>query len=101
MHVSLFHALTNGAEIQHHSAQKNTEGSLSTQVYACQDEGENLDLQTCDRALKQGEMPAHAEANNLDLVDIPMELADQNPLEILLISLRIPFVKILALLCCK
>ena len=57
--------------------------------------------QTCDRALKQGEMPAHAEANNLDLVDIPMELADQNPLEILLISLRIPFVKILALLCGK
>jgi len=43
----------------------------------------------CDCALKQGEMPAQAEVNNLDLFDIPTELVDQNPFEIWLIAQRL------------
>ena len=31
---------------------------------------------TCDNALKRGKLPAQAKANNLDLEDIPSELAE-------------------------
>ena len=48
-------------------------------------------LCTCDRSLKRGVMPAQCVANNLQLSEIPPELAKLNPLEIRLISLRIPF----------
>ena len=52
---------------------------------------------TCDRSLKRGVMPAQCVANNLQLSEIPPELAKLNPLEIRLISLRIPFMKMVAL----
>ena len=52
---------------------------------------------TCDCTLKQGRMPAQAKANNLTLDDVPPELSDLNPMEIRLISLRIPFMKMVAL----
>ena len=54
--------------------------------------------QTCDHALKWGKLPAQAKANNLDLEDIPPEVSDLNSLEVCLISLRIPFMKMVALL---
>ena len=50
---------------------------------------------TCHNALKHGLLPAQAKANNLDLDDVPVELSDLNPLEIRLISLQIPFMKML------
>ena len=56
---------------------------------------------TCDNALKRGKLPAQAKANNLDLEDIPSELADLNLLEVRFISLRIPFMKMVALPCGK
>ena len=56
---------------------------------------------TCHNALKRGLLPAQAKANNLDLDDVPVELSDLNPLEIRLISLRIPFMKMVALPCGK
>ena len=56
---------------------------------------------TCHSALKRGVLPAQAKANNLNLDDIPMELSDLNPLEIRLISLRIAFMKMVALPCGK
>ena len=56
---------------------------------------------TCDCSLKQGKMPAQAKANNLFLDDIPQELSDLNEMEIRLISLRIPFMKMVALPCGK
>ena len=56
---------------------------------------------TCDYALRRGRMPAQAKANNLDLDEIPTELSDLNPLEARLISLRIPFMKMVALPCGK
>ena len=47
-------------------------------------------------------MPAQAKANKLDLEDVPVELSDLNsPLEQRLISLRIPFMKMVALPCGK
>ena len=52
---------------------------------------------TCDYALRRGRMPAQAKANKLELEDIPTELSDLNPLEERLISLRIPFMKMVAL----
>ena len=55
---------------------------------------------TCHSALKWGRLPAQAKANNLDL-DIPVELSELNPLETRLISLRIPFMKMVALPCGK
>ena len=56
---------------------------------------------TCDCTLKQGRMPAQAKANNLTLDAVPPELSDLNLLEIRLISLRIPFMKMVALPCGK
>ena len=56
---------------------------------------------TCDSALKRGNMPTQAKANNLVLEPIPIELRDLNPMEIRLISLRIPFMKMMALPCDK
>ena len=44
---------------------------------------------TCHNALKRGVLPAQAKAN--------VELSDLNPLEVRLISLRIPFMKMVAL----
>ena len=52
---------------------------------------------TCHCALKRGRLPAQAKANNLELEDIPAELSDLNVLEKRLISLRIPFMKMVAL----
>ena len=43
-------------------------------------------------------MPAQAKANKLDLEDIPVELSNLNALEQQLISLQIPFMKMVALL---
>ena len=56
---------------------------------------------TCDNTLKRGRMPAQAKANNLVLEDVPTELSDLNPMEVRLISLRIPFMKMIALPCGK
>ena len=52
---------------------------------------------TCSNALKKGEMPNLAVANGLDLDEIPQQLLDLNTLEMVLISRRIPFMKLLAL----
>ena len=52
---------------------------------------------TCDFALKRGAMPAQSVANNLKLDDVPPALANLKPLEIRLISLRMPFLKLVSL----
>ena len=56
---------------------------------------------TCHNAVKHGVLPAQAKANNLGLDDIPVELSDLNSLEVSLISLQIPFMKMVALPCGK
>ena len=52
---------------------------------------------TCDGALMRGNIPVQAKANNLQLSTVPPELSDLNPLELRLISLRIPFLKMVGL----
>ena len=62
--------------------------SVNQEVWICK---------TCHRTLKRGKMPAQAKGNNLGLADIPPELSNLNKLETRLISLRIPFMKIVSL----
>ena len=64
--------------------------------YVC-DTGNEYICKTCDRALKRGVMPVQAKANGLKLPEIPPELADLNALELRLICLRLPFMKMVAL----
>ncbi len=52
---------------------------------------------TCHSKLKKGEMPAESAVNNLELQPIPEQLRCLNSLEQHLISLHIPFMKMLAL----
>ena len=52
---------------------------------------------TCHRNLKSGNMPQQAKCNGLSLCKIPEELKDLNPLEMRLISRRIPFMKLVSL----
>ena len=49
---------------------------------------------TCDRTLKRGNMPLQAKANGLQLCPMPPDL---NALELRLICLRVPFMKMVAL----
>ncbi len=52
---------------------------------------------TCDRHLQKGNMPPQAAINNLWLDDIPEELKTLNPLEMHLVSIVQPFMKIVPL----
>ena len=52
---------------------------------------------TCDAALSRGRMPVQAKANGLRLGTVPSELSCLKPLEMRLISLRVPFMKMVAL----
>ena len=61
------------------------------------DTGNEWVCKTCDRALKHGVMPLQAKANGLQLSKIPPELSDLNTLELKLICLRLPFMKMVAL----
>ena len=64
--------------------------------YIC-DTGDEYVCKTCDRALKRGVMPLQAKANGLQLPSIPPQLAELNALELRLICLRLPFMKMVAL----
>ena len=52
---------------------------------------------TCHKILKTGKVPAQSWANGLKLDVIPPDLADLRPLELRLISQRIPFMKLVGL----
>ncbi|XP_063436424.1 uncharacterized protein LOC134717858 [Mytilus trossulus] len=52
---------------------------------------------TCHRKIQKGKVPAESFFNNLSLDDVPNELGRLNQLEQHLISLNIPFMKIIAL----
>ena len=60
-------------------------------------DGNEWVCKTCDRALKRRVMPLQAKANGLQLCNVPPELSDLNALELRLISLRVPFMKMVAL----
>ena len=50
-----------------------------------------------DSTLSRGNLPAQAKANHLKLDPIPEQLSTLNQLELRLISLRVPFMKLLVL----
>ena len=56
---------------------------------------------TCHSALCRGNMPLLSKANGLELTPIPPELSSLNELKARLISLRVPFMKMVALPCGK
>ena len=70
--------------------------SLVLNSYISSD-GKQWVCKTCDAALKRGNMPLQAKANGLQLYPIPSQLSGLNMLELRLIFLRIPFMKMVAL----
>ena len=60
-------------------------------------DGQQWVCKTCDGALKKGNMPLQAKANGLQLWPIPTQLSNLNLLELRWISLRVPFMKMVAL----
>ena len=60
-------------------------------------DGKEWICKTCDRSLTRGSMPLQAKANGLQLCEVPPELSGLNALELRLISLRVPFMKMVAL----
>ena len=58
----------------------------------------DLYYSTCNAALLHGKMPVQAIANGLTLSQIPPELSCLNALEIRLISLHVPFMKMVLLI---
>ena len=60
-------------------------------------DGKQWVCKTCDGALIRGNIPLQAKANGLQLPVIPNELSTLNTLELRLISLRVPFMKMVAL----
>ena len=68
----------------------------ATHTYISSD-GKQWVCKTCDAALKRGNLPLQAKANELQLCPVPSELANLNMLELRLISLRVPFMKMVAL----
>ena len=64
--------------------------------YVCSD-GSQWICHACNQQLKRGSMPVQAKANGLALPNVPTELCNFKPLELRLICLRVPFMKLVAL----
>ena len=60
-------------------------------------DGKEWICRNCHICLKRGKLPTQAKCNGLSLCKIPDELKDLNPLEVRLISQRIPFMKLVSL----
>ena len=69
---------------------------LSEHAYIASD-GHQWVCKTCDGALSRGNLPVQAKANGMVLDSQPAELSCLNALELRLISLRVPFMKMVAL----
>ena len=63
--------------------------------------GKEWICRSCHNAMCRNNVPVQAKVNGLELARIPSELKDLNTLELRMISLRIPFMKLLALPSCK
>ena len=70
--------------------------SVFKMEYVCLD-GKQWICKTCNQHLKRGSLPSQAKANGLALCDIPFELCNLKSLELRLICLRVPFMKLVAL----
>ena len=70
---------------------------LSADLKYISNDGNEWICKTCDRSLKRGSMPFQAKVNGLQLYQVPPELSGRNALELRLICLRVPFMKMVAL----
>ena len=70
--------------------------SIFATEYVCSD-GSQWICHACNQQLKRGSMPVQAKANGLALPNVPTELCNLKPLELRLICLRVPFMKLVAL----
>ena len=70
--------------------------SIFSIEYVCSD-GSQWICHACNQQLKRGSMPVQAKANGLALPNVPTELCNLKPLELRLICLRVPFMKLVAL----
>jgi hypothetical protein len=61
------------------------------------DNGKEWICHNCHRSLTKGKIPGQAKVNNLELDEQPPQLKNLSPLELRLISQRIPFMKIVGL----
>ena len=61
------------------------------------DDSQEWICKSCHNAMCRNNVPVQAKVNGLELAHIPNELKDLNTLELRMISLRIPFMKLLAL----
>ena len=64
--------------------------------YVCTD-GRQWICRTCNIYLKRGSLPVQAKANDLAVYSVPNELCDLKPLELRLVCMRVPFMKLVAL----
>lgn len=71
---------------------------FSAHIVCISSDGEEYMCKTCDRALVSGFISLQAKANGLLLCEIPPEFCCLNSLELRLISLHLPFMKMVALL---
>ena len=66
---------------------------FSVNIRYISNNGKQWICKTCDRSLMRGSMPLQDKANGLQLPEIHPELSGLNALELRLISIRVPFMK--------
>ena len=82
--------------LNYHKCSADMLESVFSMEYVCSD-GSQWICRTCNIQLKRGSLPVQAKANGLALNVVPCELSDLRPLELRLICLRVPFMKMVAL----
>ena len=70
---------------------------FSVNIRYISNDGKQWICKTCDRALVRNSIPLQSKANGLQLAEMPPELSGLNAVELRLISLRVPFMKMVAL----
>ena len=90
------HSVIGFKPIKYSKASLELLGELCEHIYVTS-EGKQWVCKTCDGALSRGNLPVQAKANGMELDNGPAELSCLNALEKRLISLRVPFMKMVAL----
>ncbi|XP_035700338.1 uncharacterized protein LOC118432825 [Branchiostoma floridae] len=92
----LYRSTVRELKVENYTTNENTEKILNCTT-GTQVNGKYWVCMTCHNALKQGRVPTQSWGNNLELDEVPPQLKDLRPLELRLISQRIPFMKLVGL----
>ena len=95
-HRLLYRSAVLEMKVVKYAVKEGTKNILQS-VDKVQTNGKSWVCRTCDRALKKGDLPVQSWDNGLGLARIPPELQDLRPLELRLISQRLPFMKMIGL----